>query len=367
MPAPFLDSPADCPDFLETLLATVPHAVFITSGDGYILRTNPRVREIFGHAEENLLEKQLAMLFTPEDMNLLYPNLLYLALTEQAVSEEVMLMRRNGTRFMALVHIRLHSRGDKSLLIVVIEDIDQAKQLKKLFQTMGYDDLLKVTNGMGHEIRNPLMIIGGYLRKIYTSCKSTDEDDAYYQCIVENLKKIENIIRKLEFFTTPPKPSFFPSPISLVVEWGVKPYAQTIQARNIQCSVDAVPRELPLDQKMMTRAVSILVENALDAMPEGGELRITGREEDQWYMISVQDSGPGIPREELRQIFHPFFSTRPHSAGIDLAILKRIMDSHNGRIEVFSRSGEGARFDLFLPLERRRAIRRVALHPQSMP
>ncbi len=354
-------------NLLDAVLSCLPDSVFFASPDGTIQYTNSMAQKMFGYTAETLRGGDLGILFTPEDMDLLYPNLLHLACTENSVSEEVMLLRRNGARFMALVHMSQYSQPDGSILIVVIEDIDQEKQLKALFQNMGYDDLVKVTNGVGHEIRNPLMVIGGYLRKMYTSCKTTDEDDAYYQCIIENLTKIESVVRKVEFFTTPPKPSFAPISTLLVVESALKTFEKELNTKQVRCVVDVEPVSLPMDLKLMIRAVTILVENALEAMTEQDELRITGQKGDDFFVFCIQDNGAGISPTDLPFIFHPFFSTRQHSAGIDLTILKRIIESHHGRVEVSSEVGQGTKFDLFLPLERRRRIRRMDLSAGTRP
>lgn len=355
----------DCPHFLRELLTSSPQALFVCEPDGTILVANPGAEAMFGHGAQSMGGKGLNMLFTPEDQTVLYPNLLHLIEKQGTVDEQAMLLRRSGSRFMAMLHLRGSEHSQGRLLLVHILDIDREKQMEKLLQEIGYQDLLRVANGVGHEIRNPLLIIGGYLRKMYTSCKATDEDDTYYQCIVDNLKKIENIVRKIDFFTNPPKPSFFSAPTELVVEMGVSRYSEELRDSGISCLVEVEPVNLVMDQNLISRSLAILMENAADVLHEGGEIRVTGATRDPWYVFSVQDTGPGIPESDLDSIFQPFFSTKTHSAGIDLAILKRIVDSHMGKVSVSSQIGQGTRFDLFLPLERRRLIRRRNLTEQG--
>ncbi|SMP47811.1 PAS domain S-box-containing protein [Desulfonatronum zhilinae] len=357
----------DCPHFLRDLLTSSPQALFVCEPGGAILVANPGAETMFGHGAQSMTGKRLSMLFTPEDQDILYPNLLHLVAETGAVDEQAMLLRRSGTRFMAMLHLRGYDHPRGRLLLAHILDIDHEKQMEKLLQEIGYQDLLRVANGVGHEIRNPLLIIGGYLRKMYTSCKATDEDDTSYHCILDNLKKIENIVRKIDFFTNPPKPAFFSAPTELVVEMGVSPFSEELKASGVRCLIEVEPANLLMDQNLISRTLSILVENAADALHEGGEIRVTGATREPWYVFSVQDTGPGIPETDLASIFQPFFSTKTHSAGIDLAILKRIMDSHQGKVEVFSNVEKGTRFDLFLPLERRRLIRRENLAERASP
>jgi PAS domain S-box-containing protein len=362
---PVQSNTAEHSPFLSEFLSLLPYPALLCTPEGMIMGANSGAEATFGHSMEHFAGNELEMLFTPEDKAILYPNMLFMALSNGFLDEEIMLLRRNGSRFMAMVHMRGYEHAGQSTLLVHVRDIDHEKQMEKILQEIGYKDLLRVANGVGHEIRNPLLIIGGYLRKMYTSCKATDEDDTYYQCIVDNLKKIEVIVRKIDFFTNPPKPTFFQTSSELVVELGLESFGDELREAGIHCSTHVQPRELPMDQNLIARALSILVENALDVLPPDGEIHISGQGDEQWYTFSVQDNGPGIPEDTLPSIFQPFFSTKPHGAGIDLAILKRIVDSHHGQVRIVSPPGQGTRFDIVLPLERRRKIRRVSLAAQK--
>ena len=103
--------------------------------------------------------------------------------------------------------------------------------------------------------------------------------------------------------------------------------------------------------------IAVLIENSLDALKENGKITIAGGGEDNHYRITVADNGPGISPEEMPYIFNPFFSTKADGAGIDLAIVKRIMENHNGNVVIETETGNGAAFSLVFPTERRRSIR----------
>ncbi|GAB6057077.1 two-component system sensor histidine kinase NtrB [Desulfonatronum parangueonense] len=353
---PFLPDQIDYSHFVQQLLESLPHAAFLCTTDGKILYANPGAQSTFGHVPGWFCDRNLNVFFPQEDTEIFCRNLLRLAWDKGALSEEAMLLRRNGARFMAMIHLRKYDHQAR-LLLLHIQDIDRQKHMENVLQEVGYQDLLRVANGVGHEIRNPLLIIGGYLRKMYATSKVTDEDDASYQCIVDNLRKIENIVRKIEFFTHPPKPALYSTSTAQVVDASVAFMAREMNAAQVLCFTDVEPVHLLMDQGLITKAVCILLENALDILSGGGEIRITGRCKPAWYVFSVQDNGPGIPEEHLSSIFNPFFSTKPQGAGIDLAILKRIIENHGGQVHVTSKSGQGARFDILLPLERRRPIR----------
>jgi signal transduction histidine kinase len=112
-----------------------------------------------------------------------------------------------------------------------------------------------------------------------------------------------------------------------------------------------------VDKSLVVRAFSILVENALDALPEGGLMLIRSETDENQCKIYIADQGVGISSGDLPYIFNPFYRTKPTGVGIDLAVVKQIMNRHGGRVEVESKPGEGTTFLLVFPLERRRPIR----------
>ena len=115
--------------------------------------------------------------------------------------------------------------------------------------------------------------------------------------------------------------------------------------------------DLRIDKSLIVRAFSILIGNALDAMPQGGELTLFSETDNNECRAYVRDTGTGISPEDLPYIFNPFYRTKPAGIGIDLAVVKRIMKRHSGRVDATSTPGEGTTFLLAFPLERRRSIR----------
>jgi signal transduction histidine kinase len=119
----------------------------------------------------------------------------------------------------------------------------------------------------------------------------------------------------------------------------------------IDCSVSAVL----LDPQLMHLALLNVMSNALQAMPDGGELNVTARAvrtpDRPWAEITIADTGEGIPAHALGKVFEPFFTSRASGTGLGLAIVKRIVDSHMGQVEVASTPGMGATVAIRLPLQ----------------
>jgi signal transduction histidine kinase len=127
-----------------------------------------------------------------------------------------------------------------------------------------------------------------------------------------------------------------------------------LNERGIAISTE-VPEELPAIEAVSSQLQQVfmnLILNSYDAMPGGGELRITGREANGGVEVLFQDSGPGISQEHARSVFEPFFSTKEGGSGLGLTISYNIIAAHGGSLDLMPNGGTGACFRVFLPRER---------------
>jgi signal transduction histidine kinase len=120
--------------------------------------------------------------------------------------------------------------------------------------------------------------------------------------------------------------------------------------------LDPTLTKVPLDAQLLHLALSNLFINALQAMPQGGSLRVKLDREprDGRFLarIAITDTGPGIPPEVMARIFEPFYTTKAKGTGLGLTIVRRIVDAHHGEVEVNSIPGQGTTFIVHLPLVR---------------
>ncbi len=363
----FLEACHHSPALMEQLLTSIHEAVIVTDLDGGILYASHAVEEMTGFRIDELKMEALSILFTPEDLACLYPNLLRMARTNRSFKGEMMLMRKNDVRFFAFVAFRpfFDPAHVENRILICIQDIHKEKRLENALEMTCFEDLVKIANGVAHELRNPLVGIGGFVGRLYEICRSTGEHRRYYDLIITNLRKIENLVKKVEFLSRLPAPILKTESIKDVLEKALNEYVQLFAERRIECSMLLEEARFPLDADLVSRAFSILFENALDALSDEERISIQGGTKNNQYEISVSDTGPGISADDIPYIFDPFFSTKAAGAGIDLSIAKRIMNSHGGSIKVTSKKGEGATFLLHFPFERRRSIR-VSLLPDTV-
>lgn len=131
------------------------------------------------------------------------------------------------------------------------------------------------------------------------------------------------------------------------------PLLEQVAHTGVEPTLDLRSRsQLSLDVEQLRRALSNLVRNAAEAMPEGGALRVETRREGDMARVSVIDSGPGIPEEIRDRLFEPFVTAGKHNgSGLGLAIVKKVVDDHGGSIEVGKPEGGGTAFHLSLPID----------------
>ena len=205
------------------------------------------------------------------------------------------------------------------------------------------------------------MGIGGFVNRLLKSSRVIHDHEKYYGYIINNLKKIEELVKKVEFFASLPKPSFAEESVRKLLDEALQPFFQQIEEREIELTISVEEMILRVDKDLATRLLSILIENALDALPEGGKILIHSETNGIQGKIHLSDTGSGISAKDIPHIFNPFFSTKADGAGIDLATAKRIMSAHGGLIQVTSKQGEGTSFLLSFPMERRHPLRTFRL------
>ncbi|MCE5332963.1 MAG: PAS domain S-box protein [Desulfobacteraceae bacterium] len=349
--------------FWSGILGAIKQAILIADNEGRILFGNQAAAETLRCSLSDLLDRLFQNFITPEDLDIFFPNLLYLARNSRSFDGEIMLVRADSCRFIASLTMMPHreAQSRQNYLFLSFQDIHDRKQVEQTFARGHYPDLVKIADGIAHEIRNPLVGIGGFAQRLFKECKESSENRAYFDHMMKNIKKIEKLIQKVEFFAQLPKPSMGHSNLKDVLLRVAESYLPRMEQRKIDFLIDLGDIRLCMDPDLVARATAIFLENAVDAVPEGGRIAIRTQTEEGWAAIRIQDNGKGISPEDLPFIFNPFFSTKPEGAGIDLAIVKRIAESHQGKVEVTSTPGRETIFSLLIPVEKRRFVRMYRL------
>ncbi len=224
---------------------------------------------------------------------------------------------------------------------------------QQLIRHAQLSSLGQIAANIAHEIRNPITSIN---MRLYTLQKEMENNQAAtedLQVIQEDLHHMERTVKNFLDFSRPPEPKFEVFDIKSVLNATVMLIMPKAQACNVVISKDYFDSQCPLvkiDKEQMRRAFLNIMLNAVEAMPQGGSLKISLLAEHGMANIVFQDSGKGIAFLNKAKIFDPFFTTKPEGTGLGLFITSRIIEAHRGRISVDSKEGGGASIVISLPV-----------------
>jgi signal transduction histidine kinase len=230
---------------------------------------------------------------------------------------------------------------------------DLRKTEAQLIRSEKLAALGQLAAGIAHEIRNPLTSINILIHSMTENLPSGDSHKEDLKVIEEEINRINEIVDQFLRFAKPAPPLLEKADVLSVFEETLQLLRPQIERHQItlQKEFQTLPVIL-MDREQMKQAILNLLLNAVQAMPGGGALTLRGQnsKDGQWIHIFIQDSGVGIPGEDMNKLFDPFFSTKEGGMGLGLSIAHRIIDQHHGKIEVESVPGKGTLFTLWLPI-----------------
>ncbi len=201
-----------------------------------------------------------------------------------------------------------------------------------------------------HEIRNPLGIIKGTAERL--RWKYDAKNDELFGFIPEEVNRLNDILTGyLEFASSEPK-KMEKTDIIHLVSRTVEQLRGSFSRRNIRIHLDSreeVP-QVEVNPGGMRQVIINLLMNAKDAIQRDGEVHIRLRKEQDFVVLSAEDTGRGIRRKDIAQLFNPFFSTKSKGTGLGLYVIKKIVEEHQGKVMVESKPGEGTKFEIKLPV-----------------
>lgn len=346
--------------------AAVP--IFVLDAEtGANLAFNAAAADWSGYSGQELASMSLLDLRPPEDRERTLAFLKHLVAESLIETLEMPLRRKDGEERRAVLHSKaVTAAGRRVLQIFIIDQTElrraQAREKElseQLLKTERLSAVGQMAAGIGHELRNPLGAVQNavyYAKEALKGHALLVEDPTLGEVLGLAEKEIATatrILSDLQEFSRPVRLELRSCDVNALIR-------QTLRQLDWPPDVDvaeALDASLPkalLDPSRVGRVLLHLVQNALQAMPEGGRLEVSssldGRRDGGWVRVSVKDSGLGMGEEVLPKIFEPLFSTKPRGAGLGLAVSLAYVRAHGGSIAAASRPGSGSEFVVALPL-----------------
>ena len=217
------------------------------------------------------------------------------------------------------------------------------------FATLG-----ELATGLAHEIRNPLAGIAGVIEIIGRDLPATSPARAVVKDVRQEISRINQIVTDLLQTARPHPPQKRRSDLNVTVEHAVMLGRQHTLSKPVEIRMmkDISLPEIEHDGDQIHQVLLNLLLNALQAVNGNGKITVTVKPHGQFAAVEVTDNGPGIAPEHLPNIFRPFYTTKGEGTGLGLSLARRIVEDHQGKIEVTSSVGQGSTFTVLLPLQK---------------
>jgi two-component system, NtrC family, nitrogen regulation sensor histidine kinase NtrY len=236
---------------------------------------------------------------------------------------------------------------------------DLLEQKERLVQTERVAAWRELARRLAHELKNPLFPLQLTVENLVRAREQSPEmfEEIFRESAETLLAEIGNlkqIISRFSEFSKMPQPQLQPVIVNDVVRGVARLFQSQLESRSgagITCKVEMASNMEPVaaDAELLHRALSNLVLNAMDAMPQGGTLTLRTREGKDRVYVEVADTGVGLTPEECERLFTPYYTGKQHGTGLGLAIVQSVISDHGGTINVESRPGKGTTFLVELP------------------
>jgi len=345
----------------RSIVENTRDVIMLTRPDGTVSYMSPSCRDLLGYAPEEMTNC-CPMVWHPDDASKVKQALEGALNGGSSSNMEYRVITKSGdVKWISHSWSTLISDGRLRMIVSVIRDVTEHRKMEaELIKAQKLETVGVLAGGIAHDFNNILMAVCGYLSLAKAAAKPMEN-------VVELLNEAEkasvrarDLTRQLLTFSKGGTPAKRPLSIGAVLKDAA---AFALSGSNIRCEM-AIPENLWLvdaDEGQLNQVIHNLVLNAVQAMPQGGCVRISASNaragttermplpNRDYVMISVRDEGIGIPEKHLQKIFDPYFTTKQRGSGLGLTITYSIVRSHDGAITVNSTLGKGTTFCVFLP------------------
>jgi PAS domain S-box-containing protein len=342
-------------NYLQTIMDSSPDRIFALGSDGVINYVSRELNMEAGLTQGKMEGKHFTEFVLPEQKD-------FMLRKWEEIKQghyrpyEIEAIARDGSKRSLLITPRPIKGTDRYILVQ--RDITEFKNLeKKFYESQKLAAVGQLSAGIAHEVRNPLSSIKMSLQILEKRLHPEGNDLKRFKIAEKEVEHLEKLVSDILIFAKPLEPEMKKADIHAFLENSLTMAEKEIadKAIEVQKRFDRSIAAVNFDSAMLKQALLNIYLNAIDAMDKGGRLIIATRavrENNQpAVVIEIEDSGSGIDAEDLPHLFNPFFTKKKYGTGLGLTQVKKIIDLHQGTIEIVSGKEKGTKVVIALPVQ----------------
>ncbi|MEJ2049414.1 MAG: ATP-binding protein [Calditrichota bacterium] len=357
-------------NFYKSIIQNINSGLIAIDLLGQITFINQPAAKMLGYEREELIRKNIYEIFNEDQASQKCLRLLFLP-GKKIDDKEVTFRKKNNTAILVGLNVSpIHDENNKfDGIVLLFRDLTEIRELKLQIERMEHLALLgELSAGIAHEIRNPLAGIKASAQILQDGVDDENLQQKIIDRMIREVDKANRLLKEFFKFAKPTKPNLKFHDLELIIEGVYLLLKSKFQNKNIEFSTE-YETEIPqifVDDTQIEQVIINLFLNGIDAMPNGGRLKINTFKKQlhvlentvsvnnvdgkmDYVILQITDSGAGIEKKNLEKIFNPFFTTKVDGLGLGLSICSRLTQENGGKIDVQTESGNGTTFMLALP------------------
>ncbi|OOE05592.1 PAS domain-containing sensor histidine kinase [Anoxybacillus kestanbolensis] len=321
--------------------------IVLMDNEQRIFDANPVACRIFALSKKQLMEKRLHTFIGSNDLHKFQ-----MWLNNGEEEEQFTITDGEGKK--KIVELSFKPNIIEHVGLMMVRDITEKKEMEEQLRK---SDTLSVVGqlaaGIAHEIRNPMTALKGFIQLLQGSIgNDCEQHNMYFHVIMSELKRIESIITEFLVLAKPQAVHYERGDVAKIMQETVDLLSVQATMHNIQ--IEATYEPVPpiyCDSKQLKQVFINILKNAIEVMPKGGTITVSVAHVAEGVRISVRDEGSGIPKDKIKKLGEPFYTTKERGTGLGLMVSYKIIEEHQGRIDVESEVGVGTTFYITLPID----------------
>jgi len=335
---------------LDQMMGNLQDGVMLFTSDSNAVLVSASAERFIGKARGEMLGRRPEEIFSRE--SILGRKILDAFASREALGQED--IEDAQGRHLQISLDFIEERGDRIGALLTLRDAESVHRIEDEIElSRRLSAIGRLTSGVAHEVKNPINAIVVHLEVLRQKMKEIEPDTRRHVDVISSeIQRLDRVVQTLVDFTRPVELRLNDMDMRKLVEDVVSLASPAAEKYNVLIEREAAPDLLPvrIDADLVKQALLNIVLNGVQAMPDGGTLRLTVKRDGDNALISVRDQGAGIPENIRDKIFNLYFTTKTGGSGIGLAMAYRVVQLHHGSVEFTSIIDHGTTFFLRFPL-----------------